>query len=77
MPLVALVRRIPTVTAAVLGVFAVPAFVVTVAFGFVLESAGIPPQTPGVGLVSDSDLLFLVVAYLLSVATAESIFRFR
>lgn len=77
-PLVGLTSRLPTVLAVVLGVFAIPALLVTLAIGVVIESGfGFSLQTLGIGLVSGSDIPFLAVAYLLSVAVARRVIRSR
>jgi hypothetical protein len=77
-PLVALTRRLPTALAAILGAFAVPALLVALLVGVVVESAfGISLRNVGVGLVSGSDIPFLVAVSLLSVGVVGLVRRRR
>lgn len=77
-PLVALLRGLPVVVAAALGLFAVPALALTVALGAAVEFLlGISLQGVGTGVVSGDDLPFLAVAYLLSVGVGELVSRWR
>lgn len=77
-PLVAFVRGAPAGVGVVVGLFAVPAVVVTVAVGVGLESLfGVSLSGFGVGVVSESDGLFLAVAYVLSVVAVALGGRYR
>lgn len=71
-PLVAAVRQLPAPVLAVLAPWAVPAVAVTIAVGVALEYAlGAQVTQLGAVLLTRGDLLFLVVAYLLSVGVAR------
>lgn len=77
-PLVGFTRHLPDVLAIGLGLFAVPALLLAVAAGALLESAfGVSLQNVGVGLVSASDLPVLVAAYILSVGVAALLSGWR
>lgn len=69
-PIVQTLQAVPTILLIPFALPALPAFVLTLAFGGILSVVGLPPQSLPAVLLARGDVLFFISAYVVGVASA-------
>jgi hypothetical protein len=68
-PIVQMLQAVPTILLIPFAFPAIPAFLLTLAFGGVLSLVGLPPQSFPTILLARGDVLFFISAYVVGVAS--------